>query len=412
MPTELRTEARATFVYRALDLDGKEASGTMAAGSAEEVARKLRGEGRTVLSVGRDEAIAASTRASVRGRARRSDLALLCRHLGTMADAGVPISEALEAAAREGARPEFRPFVQQLALDVESGMPLSQALARHGREVPAIVVALSRAAESTGQLGPMLLRASDHLQRSERLARQLRAAASYPMFMLGAGAIVVVGLLLFVLPRFAKIYADRGAELPLPTKILLALGTTVRDNLTILSIGTAVLGAVLWTLTRSESWHRTMDRIRFRAPILGRLARLAFVAVACRTLATLLASGIHLLDAIAICRGLSRSPRAERFWNTLDAHLREGGSLVDALRAETLLPATVVSMVAAGERTGRLPEVLARAADFAEEDLETALKQATSLLEPVLIVVFGSVLGAVAIALLLPLFSVSKVVAG
>jgi type IV pilus assembly protein PilC len=153
------------------------------------------------------------------------------------------------------------------------------------------------------------------------------------------------------------------------------------------------------------------DRLRFRAPVLGRIARLAFVAVACRTLATLLASGIHLLDAIAICRGLSRSPRAAAFWNTLDARLREGGSLVDALRTETLLPATVVSMVAAGERSGRLPDVLGRAADFAEEDLETALKQATALLEPVMILLFGSILGGVAIALLLPLFSVSKVVA-
>ena len=155
-----------------------------------------------------------------------------------------------------------------------------------------------------------------------------------------------------------------------------------------------------------------IDRLRFHAPVFGRVARLAFVAVACRTLATLLASGIHLLDAIAICRGLVRSPRAEAFWIAIDAKLRDGGSLVDALRAETLLPSTVVSMVAAGERTGRLPAVLGRAADFAEEDLEIALKQATSLLEPVMILVFGSILGAVAIALLLPLFSVSRVVAG
>ena len=411
MPVDTRTEARATFVFRAIEPDGRETGGSMAAASAEEVARKLRSEGRTVLSIGRDEAIATTARHTRRGRARRSDLALLCRHLGTMADAGVPISEALEAAAREGSRPEFRPFVQQVALDVEGGMPLSQAFARRGREVPAIVVALTRAAESTGQLGPMLLRAADHLQRNERLARQLRAAASYPMFMLGAGSLVVASLLLFVLPRFAKIYSERGAELPVPTKILLGIGTGVRENLTVLSISAAVLAAAIFAFSRSDAWHRTVDRLRFSAPVFGRVARLAFVAIACRTLATLLASGIHLLDAIAICRGLSRSPRAEAFWSTLDARLREGGSLVDALRTETLLPATVVSMVAAGERTGRLPEVLARAADFAEEDLETALKQVTSLLEPVLIVVFGSVLGAVAIALLLPLFSVAKVVA-
>ena len=412
MAVETRTEARATFVFHALDPDGRETSGTMAAANAEEVARKLRAEGRTVLSIGRDEAIAANATTPRGSRARRGDLAMLCRHLGTMADAGVPISEALEAAASEGARPEFRPFVRMLARDVESGLPLSQAFARHGRDVPAIVIALTRAAESTGQLGPMLLRASDHLQRSERLARQLRAASSYPMFMLGAGVAVLAGLLVFVLPRFAKIYSDRGAELPVPTQILLAVGTTVREHALPIAIGLAVLGGGLWFLSRTEGWMRFVDRLRFSAPIIGPIARIAFAAVACRTLATLLASGIHLLDAIAICRGLSRSPRADAFWNTLDAQLREGATLVDALRKESLLPSTVVSMVAAGERTGRLPEVLSRAADFAEDDLETSLKQATSLLEPVLILTFGSILGAVAIALLLPLFSVSKVVAG
>lgn len=412
MPVETRTEVRATFVYRALEGDGRETSGTMAAASPDEVARKLRADGRTVLEIGRDGAIATPTARLRGGRARRSDLAMLCRQLGTMADAGVPISEALEAAATEGARPEFRPFVRMLAHDVEGGLPLSQAFARHGREVPAIVIALTRAAESTGQLGPMLLRAADHLQRSERLARQLRAAASYPMFMLGAGVAVVTSLLIFVLPRFAKIYAERGAELPVPTKILLAIGTAVRENLPAIGVATALLGVGAWFLSRTEGWHRFVDRLRFHAPILGPIARIAFVAVACRTLATLLASGIHLLDAISICRGLSRSPRAGAFWITLDARLREGATLVDALRTETLLPSTVVSMVAAGERTGRLPEVLSRAADFAEEDLETSLKKATSLLEPVLILVFGSVLGAVAIALLLPLFSISKVVAG
>ncbi len=412
MPVELRTEPRATFVYRVIDVDGREVNGTLAAGSAEEVARKLRSEGRTVLSIGRDQAIAAQVRPARAGRVRRGDLALLCRHLGTMTDAGVPISEALEAAAREGVRPEFRPFVQALATEVESGRPLSEAFARRGRDVPAIMVALTRAAESTGQLGPMLLRASDHLQRGERLSRQIRAAAAYPIFMLVAGSAVVAGLLLFVLPRFAKIYADRGAELPVPTKILLGIGTGVRENLTVLSISAAILATAIFFFSRSKACLLMIDRLRFNAPVFGRVARLAFVAVACRTLATLLASGIHLLDAIAICRGLVRSPRAEAFWIAIDAKLRDGGSLVDALRAETLLPSTVVSMVAAGERTGRLPAVLGRAADFAEEDLEIALKQATSLLEPVMILVFGSILGAVAIALLLPLFSVSRVVAG
>jgi type IV pilus assembly protein PilC len=410
-----RTEARGTFVFRALDAAGREASGMMSAASAQEVARKLRGEGRTVLSIERDGALAATPRAadrSRRARARRSDLAGLCRHLGTMAEAGVPLSEALAAAAQEGARPEFRPFVEAVAREVEAGTPLSTAFSRQGREVPSIVVALARAAESTGQLGPMLLRAAEHLRRSERLSKQLRAAASYPLFMLGAGSCVVAALLVFVLPRFAKIYAERGAELPWATRVLLGVSDGIRAHALELGIAVAAGAAGIALLARSGALAPILDSLRFGAPVVGRLARLAFVAISCRTLATLLASGIQLLDAIAICRGLTRSARTDRFWNAVDARLRDGGSLVDALRTETLLPPTVVSMVAAGERSGRLPEVLERAAVFAEEDLETALKQAASLLEPVLVLVFGAMLGAVAIALLLPLFSVSKVVAG
>lgn len=409
------TAARATFNFRALDAEGREVTGTVIAQNPQEVARRLRSEGKTVLAIDRDARLAGSAteaRPTRTARARRSDLAALCRHLGTMSEAGVPISEALTSAAQEGVRAEFRPFVARLAAEVESGLPLSEAFGRRGREVPAVVVALTRAAESTGQLGPMLLRASDHLRRGERLAKQVRAAASYPFLMLGVGVVVVIALLVFVLPRFARIYSDRGAELPWPTQLLLSASDAVRSNGLVLGLLTAVSGAFLWALMRFDAWDRLIDRVRFGLPVLGRLSRMAFVATSCRTLATLLASGIHLLDAIAICRGLSRSPRAGRFWDAIDARLRDGGTLVEALRAETLLPSTVVSMVSAGERSGRLPEVLARAAEFAEEDLETALKQATSLLEPVLILVFGSVLGAVAIALLLPLFSVAKVAAG
>ena len=143
MSTEVRNEPRATFAYRAIDADGRESVGTLSAASPHDVARKLRSEGKTVLAIGRDEAIAADARVastSRANRARRGDLAALCRHLGTMSDAGVPISEALAAAAQEGVRPEFRPFVAALAADVESGIPLSTAFTRRGREVPTIVV--------------------------------------------------------------------------------------------------------------------------------------------------------------------------------------------------------------------------------------------------------------------------------
>jgi type II secretory pathway component PulF len=412
-----RIEARATFAFRALEAGGREVSGTMAALNAQEVARRLRGEGKTILSIGLDTNISAKAKtervqAAGQGvRVRRSDVSALCRHLGTMAEAGVPLSEALDSAVTEGVRPDFKPFAQALADDVSTGTPLSASFARRARNMPPIVVALARAAESTGQLGPMLLRAADHLQRHERTVKQIKAAASYPMFMLGAGTIVIMALLVFVLPKFAKIYADRGADLPTLTQTLLTVSDIVRSNAIVISVLALAAAGLLAFGSKSKGMARFLDALRYSLPVIGKLSRLAFVAISCRTLATLLQSGIHLLDAIAICRGLSNSERSERFWDGIDARLRDGGSLVDALKNQPFLPPTVVAMIAAGERSGRLPEVLGRAADFAEEDLETALKAATSLLEPVLVLAFGSVLGIVAIALLLPLFSVSSVVA-
>ena len=416
-PSDARIEARATFVFRALESGGREVSGTMAALNPQEVARRLRAEGKTVLSIGLDTNISAKAKsdrsqpARQGVRVRRSDVSALCRHLGTMAEAGVPLAEALDSAVTEGVRPDFKPFTQSLAEDVSTGTPLSAAFARRARNMPPIVVALTRAAESTGQLGPMLLRAADHLQRHERTIKQIKAAASYPMFMLGAGTLVIIALLVFVLPRFAKIYADRGADLPGLTQVLLSVSDAIRNHSIPISVGALALAVALAFSSRSRAMSRFLDQLRYGLPVVGKLSRLAFVALSCRTLATLLQSGIHLLDAIAICRDLSKSERTERFWDSIDARLRDGGSFVDALKQQSLLPPTVVAMVAAGERSGRLPEVLGRAADFAEEDLETALKAATSLLEPVLVVAFGSVLGIVAIALLLPLFNVSSVVA-
>ncbi|MSR40295.1 MAG: type II secretion system F family protein [Phycisphaerales bacterium] len=418
----MQLDANATFVFRAIDAQGRESSGTISAPSAAEVAFRLRREGKTVLEVARDALArgnasdATETTASrsmfTSSRVRRTDAIDLCRQVGVMVETGVGIVEALDAYATEGARPEFKEIVESVRLEVSSGVPLSQAFAKRPHAFPPVVAALTRAAEATGQLGEMLARAAEHLARIEKIRRQVKAAATYPMFMLGTGMLIVSLLVAFVLPRFAKLYEDRGAELPALTKALLWVGRTIGTHgLSILIVVAALVTAfVFWN--RSESARHFFDRLRFGFPIIGRLVRAAFVARSMRTLSTLLSSGIHLLDAIAIVRGLDRSPRTERFWSSVDASVREGRLLAESVRREGLLPATVASMIAAGERGGRLPDVLERVATFAEEDLEIAIKQAMSLLEPILVVVLGSVLGGLAIALLLPLFSLSKVVAG
>jgi len=229
--------------------------------------------------------------------------------------------------------------------------------------------------------------------------------------MLSFCVLVVIGLLVFILPRFEKIYAGKGAILPLPTRFLLALshGLTAYWPLVLLGAVGAALG--LHFYLRSEAGKAMVDLVRIRMPVLGGMFRKAYLARSFRTMATMVSGGVGLLEGLEITAQVAGNRYYAGVWQSVAEQAKEGSSLSQELSAHSLVPRTISQMVAAGEKSGQLARVMDRIADFCEEDVKVAVKSITSLIEPAMIILMGLIIGGIAMALLLPVFSMSKVVA-
>lgn len=408
-----------TFAYRARTATGEAVTGSITARDRDDVATHLRDEGLFITSIASGTAGSLPeldvdeirTRQGLQ-RIRRADVVSFAQQLSVMLETGVPLPEGLEAIASQARRSEFRAVLESVREDVCGGSPLSEALARWPQVFPGVMVSLLQAAELSGTTALMLSRVSDYLSKELRTKRQVRGAMLYPGFMLGSGLLVVAFLVTFILPRFAKIYEMRSASLPAPTKMLMSIGTFAVEGW-MYYVPVLVAAAVgLLVVPRTSAGRRWIDWLKLRAPVFRSIHVHLYVTRSTRTMSTLLAAGVNLMDAINACRQVTRNVIFDRVWSGMEQHVRDGRRLSQAFEESSDVPANVASMVAAGERSGRLPEVMERVAEYSEEELELAIRKSTSLLEPVLIIVMGLLVGAVAIALLLPIFRMSSVVTG
>ncbi|MEC8320702.1 MAG: type II secretion system F family protein [Planctomycetota bacterium] len=399
----------ANWAWQARDGSGELRRGTLAAANAAEVADRLRAEGRTVIAI--DRSVGAERSRGVRGstmfkRVDREAVASMIRRLSVMLEAGVTLPEALSIEIETN--PGLQVELETIRDAVEGGTPPSEAFEAFPRLFPPVATGLLRAAEAVGDLPGMLGRLADWMQRERRLSRQVRTALTYPVMLAVVGTVITLLLVTLVMPRFEAIYASRQAELPPITQFVLAFGRGVVGGWA--AWGPALLASLagLVLLLRTSSGVGILEWLRFEVPVVRSVVRPADLARATRTLGLLLAAGVPLLDAIEICRGMSRWPRWRRFWDGLESAVRDGENLAGRFRSGGMVPASVRAMVAAGERSGKLPEVLERVADAADEDLEVAVKRVGVVLEPAAILVLGSVIGVVAIALLLPIFKMGS----
>ena len=414
---ELSTSAHgieSTFAWRARDTDGAVFSGTMSAVSQTEVAHRLRSDGRFVISI-RESATGTLQDAPVdrfRPKMKRADTISFFRQLSVMLSAGVSISEALDAVVMQSLDSNRRTFLAQIQEEVESGDSFSTVLARRPRTFPLAILSLIKAAEATGSLDAMARRAAEHLEQERRVIRQVKTALTYPAFMGVAGCAIITTLLLLVLPRFASIYESRAATLPAPTRLLLDGSTFIREQwwwyLPVGLVGFTI--TVLWF--RTESAQRTIEGLMLRIPVVRQVILGAMVSRWTRTLAILSSAGVNLVDAVSILRVGTSSPVQRSLWDEVEAAIRDGHTLSSSLDDSPIVPPGVAAMVAAGERSGRLPEVLETMADASEEDLDLVVKRTTSLLEPAMIVLLGLIVGFIALAMLMPIFGMSRVVSG
>jgi type IV pilus assembly protein PilC len=303
-------------------------------------------------------------------------------------------------------------MVDDLAEQVKAGSTFSSALKRRPREFSPLFVNMIRASEATGSMGSMLRRVCQYMQNEREIRKQVAGAMIYPIGLLGFSVTIVMAMMLFVLPRFEKIYEGKDAVLPLPTRIMLGASNFLIGNWVVLGIAAvaAVAGLIFWK--KSPGGRATLDRLKIRAPLFGPLYTKLYVSRSLRTLGTMLSSGVEMLEALEITAGVVGNEVYARMWRDVATHLSQGETLTDQLFAQAVLPRSIAQMIASGEKSGRLSEVMERVSDFCEGDLKIGVKSMTTMIEPLMIITMGLIVGAIAIALLLPIFKISNVVAG
>lgn len=411
--------AESTYAYKARSSTGEVISGTMVASSADEVSARLRAEGQFIFDIEEspmrmvvelDEKQVRRNEAAK--RVRRDDVIALAQQLSVMLETGVPLAEALNAFRQQTPRPEFRQVVDAVADDIDSGEPLSAAMGKWPKVFPGMMISLMKASEASGTMATILGRIGEYLSKERRTLKQIRGALSYPCFMMAAGIAITIFLMSFVLPRFAKIYESREASLPTPTKVLLGISHFLTTEY--MWYGPTVVGiaVVIFIWIRRPSGRRFWDWMRLHVPLLRGMFGHLYITRASRTMATLLGAGVNVLDVIDICRGVTTNTYYDDLWDEMEQGVREGRQISDAVFKSDIVPPNVASMIAAGERSGRLPEVMERIADFSQEELDGAVARVTTYIEPVMIVCMGIIIGGVATALLLPIFGMGRVMAG
>jgi type IV pilus assembly protein PilC len=407
------------YAYEARDTAGQPCIGIVTADSEVEAARQVRAEGKYVTNL-RVDTPARRRRAEGPGtlatllspRIKKDDVVWFANQLAVMVETGVLLSEALQSIARQTRNSAFRQVVQDVADNVESGHDLSAALARHPRLFDNLFVSMVRASEASGQLSLMLNRVATHMAEQSKIRKRVKGALMYPAVMLSLAFAVTLFLMLFVLPKFAAIYADKKETLPAATQFLMNVSDSMIELWFVYAGGLAAFVGLIVLLLKTDRGRRILEAIKFRVPMLGDVFRKAAITRSLRTLGTLLSGGVPVLDALAITQQVCGRGRYEQLWADVGERVRTGAQIGECLVDNPLMPDTVSAMLIAGEKGGRLGPTMERIAKFSEDELKTAITVMTSFVEPVMIGIMGIIVGGIAMALLLPIFSVSKVMTG
>jgi len=329
--------------------------------------------------------------------------------LGIMVETGIHLPEALDVLARQTEDDQLAEIIENITTRVREGRPLSDAMALHGRAFPKIMISLIRASEKSGTLSTVLNRISVYLLAEYRILRRMKGALTYPAALAGICVIITIFLLAVILPRFASIFASKGAALPAPTRILMGLNTYAAQywHVALLSIGSLIMLGIWYSRTRNGRWR--LDRLRIDIPVIGRVYRNFYISRTFRTISTMVSAGVSLLDTLDTACEVSSNVHYVQLWHDVAENVKHGNNLAAPMMASDLIPESFVHMIDSGDRAGRLGLVFDRLADFAEEEYEESVKTLTQFIEPCIIVIMGGVIGFVAISLLMPLFQAGQV---
>lgn len=390
------------FQFEALDTGGQVHRGLLQADTARGARAALRERGLFPVAV---EAVDARQQRIALGAAR---LALLLRQLAVLVRAGLPLEEALAALAEQDRRAAERGLLLAMRARLMEGRSLAQAMGEFPRAFAELIRAAVAAAEEAGRLPEVLERLADLSERRSRLLRRIAAALSYPILLMIVAFAVVIGLLTQVVPEVTQVFAGLGGELPAPTRALLALSSALERHGPMLLLSLLAIAALLLALARHPRLKPVMERALLAFPGVGVLRRRMAAARLTRTLAVLAEAKVPLLEAMQLARGTLPAGLLRERFDLAIQRVREGGSLSRALAATDLLPLVAMRLIAGGERSGRLSEMLDRAAEEQENDLDILFESAAALVGPLAILAIGALVLFIVLAILMPIFELNQ----
>jgi type IV pilus assembly protein PilC len=396
-----------TFAYTALDPSGIPQKGELSGASKQSITEELKSRGLRVMSLDEKKSGMKMDVKLMPKRVKPTELTVMSRQLATMISSGMTLLRAFYVLEDQVENEKLRETVSQVRQDIESGLSFSEALAKHPKVFGPLYVAMVRAGEAGGVLEQSLDRVADQLEKDDALRRQVKAAMAYPAVVLCFALCVLLGLIAFIVPVFVKIFEDFGGDLPTITKITVAASNMVTGRwyiLLALAVGT-VVGFKKW---KTSSWGRPQwDALRLRIPFkIGNTVQKISLARWSRTFAALYSAGVPIMQAIEVTGKTAGNSVVEKAMDDVIASVKSGGSISAPLRETSIFPSMVAQMIAVGEETGNLDTMLSKVADFYEDEVAAAVKALTSILEPLMIVIVGGIVGFIVIAMYMPMFKV------
>jgi type IV pilus assembly protein PilC len=393
------------FTYTARASNGDLKTATIEAPSREDVVAQLRRQRLSVVKVDED-----AKPKRPRGSIKMRDIVIFTRQFSTMINAGLPLVQALDILAKQTENKVLSDVTRAVVFDVESGHTVADALAKHPQAFSELYVNMVAAGEAGGILDTILMRLATFMEKNDALVRKVKGAMIYPGVIMSVAGIAILVLLIFVIPVFEEMFASVGLPLPLPTRIVIGMSRFLKGYWWVLGAIIAGVGFMTKKYYASSNGKLVIDRLLLYFPVLGDVLRKSAVSRFTRTLGTLISSGVSILDGLEITAKTAGNRVIQDAIMQSRASIAGGDTIASPLQKSAVFPAMVISMIAVGEQTGGLDEMLTKIADFYDEEVDAAVGGLLSLLEPIMIVFLGVVVGGMVVAMYLPIFDMINAV--
>lgn len=396
--------------------DGKVQSGTIAADSASSAAAILRNQGVHVMAVDQDRGQGAggglgeTLKRLNSSKPKQKQVLDFTTQLSVMIRAGINLRAALDGIADQTEHVQFKKVINELKADVESGKQFSEALSRHPKLFGPLYINMVRASEMSGSFSEMLNRIAGYIGQQIETRKMVVGASIYPAIIGLMAVTVTVFLLTFVLPKFYTIFEGKEDVLPWATNFLMMLSQVVRQQWPFIIGGVAVIGGAGYAFAKTEVGAFWIDKMKLTIPVLKSMFRSLYITRSLQTMGQLINAGVPMLDTLTITSEISGNKIFEGIWRKVHNSVKQGRKIADPLTGNTVLPKSVVQMIAAGEESGKLGEVLDEISVYYAKQLKDHIKAVTGMIEPIMIIIMGSIVGFIAMAIILPIFKMSQIV--